>query len=164
MPPARRVLVRSLVDWVVYALLWLLFVGATSWPELAAGAAAAAIATYATKVVELRKFAQVAPRLGPFAQAWRLPKYVVVGTWELAKVLARRLLGRPAASLVIATPYVANGDDDASATMRALATTYTTITPNFVVIDIDRRRGLLFFHQVSESDTPEMTLRLGATA
>jgi multisubunit Na+/H+ antiporter MnhE subunit len=97
------------------------------------------------------------------AQAWRLPKYVVVGTWEIVAVLARQLfLRKPAESLFYSVPFDTGGDDDEASFRRALSIAYTTATPNFVVIGIDRDHRRLVYHQIQLSEIPEMTKRLGA--
>lgn len=159
-----RVLLRALAEWVAFGVLWLLFVGTVAWPELLVGAAAAAASTYALRTVEFRRLARLAPRAG-FAQIAWLPGYALSGTWQILGVLGRHLLGRePAPSLLYATPYDVNGDDDASATKRALATAYTTMTPSSVVLDVDTSRGLLFIHQLRDSPTAKMTRALGAKA
>ena len=94
---------------------------------------------------------------------WRLPKYMVTGSWEIFEVLFRQLFGgKPAESLMLAVPYEAVGDDDASAALRALAITYTTATPNFVVIGVDHQRRQLVFHQVKRSKVLQITKNLGA--
>jgi hypothetical protein len=94
---------------------------------------------------------------------WRLPKYMITGSWEIFEVLFRQLFGgRPADSLMLAVPYEAIGDDDASAARRALAVAYTTSTPNFVVVGIDRKRAHLVFHQIKRSPVLQVTKNLGA--
>jgi multisubunit Na+/H+ antiporter MnhE subunit len=160
-----RVRLNLLLAWATLLLLWLVFAGSTSAPEVLVGALAAALGAYAMRRVELREIVRVAPLPRGFAQAWRLPWIVLTGTGEMLAVLARQLFaGVPAPSLLFETPYAADADDGHDATMRALATTYTSISPNFVVIDIDREQGLLMFHQIAESETPELTIRLGAHA
>jgi hypothetical protein len=97
------------------------------------------------------------------AQIWRLPKYLVSGTWEVLLVLARQIfLRRPADSLTYGVSFEVGGDDDESAFRRALAIAYTTATPNFVILGIDRERGLLVYHQILKGPIPEMARRLGA--
>jgi hypothetical protein len=79
------------------------------------------------------------------------------------QVLARQIfLGKPADSLFHSVRFEVGGDDDESAFRRALAIAYTTATPNFVIVDIDRERGLLVYHQIKQSRIPEMTRQLGA--
>jgi hypothetical protein len=94
---------------------------------------------------------------------WRLPIYAVTGTAEIFAVLFRQLFGRkPAESLVLAVPFDAGGDDDESAARRALAVVYTTSTPNFIVIGVDRKRGHLVYHQIKRSPILQITKDLGA--
>jgi hypothetical protein len=45
---------------------------------------------------------------------------------------------------------------------RVLAVGYTTLTPNFVVLGIARKQGLLLYHQVLAGEVLEMTRKLGA--
>lgn len=164
-PRRSIVLLRWSVEWIGSALLWSLFVGSTAWPEVLAGAAAAAASTYGLEVVEFRRLAQLAVRARWFAQAAWVVWYVPIDTWRVLAVLVRHLVGRePAASRLVAVPYADTADDDASATRRALATAYTTMTPNSVVLDVDTSRGLLLVHELRESRTPRMTRALGATA
>jgi len=88
---------------------------------------------------------------------------MITGTFEIFRVLLRQLLGgRPAASLLLAVPYDALGDDPGDAAKRALAIAYTTGTPNFIVLGIDRQRGTLVFHQIERSPILAMLKRLGA--
>ena len=44
----------------------------------------------------------------------------------------------------------------------ALEITYTTATPNFVVLGIVREQGIMLFHQVLKGDIIQMTQNLGA--
>jgi multisubunit Na+/H+ antiporter MnhE subunit len=149
----------------VLAAFWVLFAGSVEPLELAMGAAVAELATLALVASELRSLAKVVFVGRLFAQARYLPIYAVTGTWDILRVLLSQLAGRGAApSLLAALPYAAVGESEFDATRRALAITFTTISPNFVVIDIDRAGGLLLFHQLEDSETPKMTLALGADA
>lgn len=151
--------------WVASYLLWLLFADSTAPAELVVGVAAATIATWGVQAVEVRRLAQLAPRARWLARALWLPWYVLVDTGRILAVLLRQLVRHePAHSLLFATPYDANGDEDEAATKRALAIAYTTMTPNSIVIGVDTSRGLLFFHQLRESPTSRMTRSLGAKA
>ena len=74
-----------------------------------------------------------------------------------------KLFGRkPADSLLLAVPYEALGDDPGDAAKRALAIAYTTSTPNFIVLGIDKERGTLVFHQIERGPVLEVLKRLGA--
>jgi hypothetical protein len=43
-----------------------------------------------------------------------------------------------------------------------LATIYTTVAPNFIVIGIDPELSRMLFHQLERSSVPKMTGALGA--
>ena len=142
---------------------WFLFVGKAEWAELIAGTAGAAIAASAVQIVWAQHIAGFRDNAGWVLEMWRLPKYMVTGSWEIFEVLFKQLFtGKRAESLLLAVPYEATGEDDASAARRALAVAYTTSTPNFVVVGVDRNRGQLVFHQIKRSPILQVTKNLGA--
>lgn len=152
-----------IVQFVIALGLWHVYVGKLQRNEALFGVACAVIAAFAGQIVFEKHIAPLRAQWRNVAQLWRMPKYLIVGTWEILAVLARQLFLRDAApSLFYSVPFDAGGDDDESAFRRALAVAYTTATPNFVVVGIDRERGLLVYHQIRRSDVPEMTRRLGA--
>lgn len=158
-----------LLWWIAQAAVlfawWLLLVGTTDTREVLAGAAAALAGAIAMHVVAKQHLAKFMGRLDWLLQIWRMPKYVLTGTWRVLNVLTRQLVGRrPAPSLLLEVDFDACGNDDASSTKRALAVAYTTMTPNFVVIGIDQDRCKMVYHQVRKSEVPQMTRRLGARA
>ena len=153
-----------LVQFAIAFALWSLYVGKIQADEALFGAAAAAIAAFAARVVFEKHIAPLRAQWRSVAQAWRLPKELLVGTWQILAALARQLfLGRRAESLFFGVPFDPGGDDDESAFRRALAIALTCATPNSVVIGIDREHRLLLFHQVWRSPVAEMTRRLGAS-
>jgi|ERR671925_419242 multisubunit Na+/H+ antiporter MnhE subunit len=164
--PARRQKSGPLfwaAHFVVLLGAWFLFVGKIGWNELLAGVVGAAAAATATQIVWAQHVAAFRDNAGWVLQLWRLPKYMITGSWEIFEVLFRQLFGgKPAESLLLAVPYEAVGDDDASAALRALAIAYTTSTPNFIVVGIDRKRGHLVFHQIKRSPILQITRNLGA--
>ena len=141
----------------------LLYVGKIAADELIIAAVGSIVTATASRIVLATHVAPLRAQWRAVAQIWRLPKYVVTGTWEVLAVLARQvLLRKPAESLFHAVPFEVGADDDESAMRRALAIAYTTATPNFVVVGIDREKALLVYHQIRHSPIPEMTKRLGA--
>ena len=164
--PARRQKGGPLfwaVNFVVLLGLWFVFVGKVDWNEVIAGTIACAIAATAAQIVWAQHVAAFRGHARWVLEMWRLPKYMITGSWEIFGVLFRQLFGgRPAESLLLAVPYEAVGDDDASAAFRALAITYTASTPNFVVIGVDRKRGQLVYHQIKRSKVLQVTKNLGA--
>jgi hypothetical protein len=131
--------------------------------DLVIGAAASVLGAIAGGVVARRELARFSPRWRWVAQCWRIPGYVLSGSWELVVALRRQLFTPGGAeSLVRAVAFDAGSGDEASSARRALAVAYTTSTPNFVVIDVVREQGLLLFHQVKRGKVLPMTRRLGA--
>jgi multisubunit Na+/H+ antiporter MnhE subunit len=164
--PARRQKGGPLfwaAHFVVLLGAWFLFVGKIGWNELIVGTAGAAVAASAAQIVWSQHIAAFRDNAGWVLQMWRLPKYMITGSWEIFEVLFRQLFGgKPAESLMLAVPYEAVGDDDESAARRALAVAYTTSTPNFIVVGVDRKRGHLVFHQIKRSPILQVTKNLGA--
>jgi hypothetical protein len=141
----------------------LLYVGKIAPDELLFAAAGSAVSATASTIVLEKHIAPLRAQWQALAQIWRVPKSIVTGTWEILAVLARQIfLGKPAESLFFGVPFEVGGDDDESSFRRALAIAYTNATPNFVIVGIDRERGLLVYHQVRAGRIPEMTKRLGA--
>jgi multisubunit Na+/H+ antiporter MnhE subunit len=142
---------------------WFIFVGKLGWDELVVALVCSAIAASASQLVWAQHAAAFRDHTGKFLQMWRLPKYMITGSWEIFSVLLRQLFGgMPAESLVLAVRYDPVSDDPADAALRALAIAYTTSTPNFVVIGIDRKRGRLVYHQIKRSPVLPVTVKLGA--
>jgi multisubunit Na+/H+ antiporter MnhE subunit len=149
--------------WAFFLLLWHVFEGRFAPDILLYGIVACSITLFAARIVLQERLTPLRTQFRFLAQAWRLPKLIVTGAWEVVAVLARQIfLRKPADSLLYSVPFDAGADDEDSAFRRALAIGYTTATPNFVIIGIDREKGLLVYHQIRKSPVPEMTKRLGA--
>ena len=145
--------------------LWLLFTSQVTKPEVCIGLGAAAVGTVGAMLFEAVGLIKFNPRLRDWMQGWRIPWYMLEGTWELLQALCKQLFtkdGTP--SIVYAVPFDVGGDDSVSAGRRALAITYTTLTPNFVVVGIVAEQRLLVYHQVIPGPVLEMTKKLGAEA
>ncbi len=158
---------RRTAAWAGHAAVaftaWLAFTQSLSATELAAGLAAAAVAGTASSVAWAHGVTTLAGAWRDLAQAWRLPWYALAGTGEILLVLGRQLLaGRPAPSLLRAVAYPLERGRRAGEARAALAVAYTTITPNFIVLGLDRDRGLLWYHQIRAGPVLPMTVRLGA--
>jgi hypothetical protein len=77
--------------------------------------------------------------------------------------LAKQIFTREgAASFTAAVPFTVGRDTPVTMGRRALAVTYTTITPNFVVLGIVKEPGLLLYHQIVPGKILRMTRHLGA--
>jgi multisubunit Na+/H+ antiporter MnhE subunit len=159
------ILRRGPIQAAVLLAAWFVLTGSLSLHELGVGAVAVALALLAGAQVREEWVASLGGQGRLVAQAWRLPRYAVTGTWEILVVLARQLAGRGRAdSLLLAVPFDRGEGGPRDRGRAALAVAYTSITPNFVVLGIDWHRGLLVYHQVRRGAVPELTRRLGARA
>jgi hypothetical protein len=59
-------------------------------------------------------------------------------------------------------PFHAGGTDSKSEARRAIAITAVTVSPDTIVVGIDRERGFLLLHQIAPGATPKIARRLGA--
>lgn len=166
MPEPRPHVRRPAAEWIAHLAVayaaWLAFTQRGAPTELAAGAAVAVLAAVASQVVWSRNGATFwgAERL--LLAGWQVAWYAVTGTSEILGVLFRQLAGRRAPSLLLAVRFDAQGGEAHAQARRALAVAYTSMTPNFIVLGVDRRRGLLWYHQVKRGEIPAMTRLMGA--
>jgi hypothetical protein len=124
-------------------------------------AVAAVFGATAAEVVREQPFAEFRPRLSWLMQIWREPWYIVQGCSVVLWVFLKHLV-KPEQSVLREVVFDSGGSDAQSAARRALAITYTTLPPNFVVLSIDLNKNAMLVHQVSESKTPRMARNLGA--
>jgi multisubunit Na+/H+ antiporter MnhE subunit len=141
--------------WCVLFAFYLLLVASLAWQELFAGAIAAAIAAVAAVVTrrigKLRFFTEPRWLLRLAALAWK----VVVDSGIVFTALWRRLVRRGTAEGTFRTvPFDTRGRDARSAARRALVTAALSLTPNTVVVAIDRRHGKLLVHQLVPTPEP----------
>ena len=158
---ARRA-AQTILTIFVLAGFWIGCVATLRPHEMIVGAAAVVLATasslYVVSVLPLR----FRPAPQSIAQAGRLPGSVIVDCWRIVRVLIRDLLGRRAPSLFRAAPYRLTAASGQAAAQRVLATAFASVTPNVIVVGIDRERGQLLFHQLRATPVPRILLRLGA--
>ncbi|HZW81458.1 MAG TPA: hypothetical protein VFF50_13370 [Candidatus Deferrimicrobiaceae bacterium] len=151
---------RLFGTWFILSVLWLLFVFQFTEKELLLGAAASAIGTVLVpitlRVVPLR----FEPRLRWLLQAGRLPAIIAQDTWILLKDFGRQLLGKRKRSGFELVKFAANGEGPQACAQRALATLYVTMSPNSVVLDIDRECGDIFLHYLSSKAAPTIVRKL----
>lgn len=149
------------VYWVISYCLWLLFVNTTMVHELWMAALASVLTATAAELVRARPFASFRPRVWWVIQAWREPWYIVEGCASILWTFLKHFF-KPEPSVLRSVVFDAGGSDPQSAARRALAITYTTLPPNFVVLGIDLDKNVMVVHQVSQTETPTMTRNLGA--
>lgn len=157
--------IRRLFFWLAYWMLgfgiWLLFVNTIRLHELwMAGVASAAAAT-SCEIVRSQPFARFRPKVGWLLMAWREPWYIIQGSASIFWAFVKHLF-KTEPSVLREVVFDPGGSDPQSAARRALAITYTTMPPNFVVLGIDLDKRVMVVHQVTETETPTMTRVLGA--
>jgi hypothetical protein len=96
-------------------------------------------------------------------KGWRIPWYILSGIFEIVAILAKDLVGiKRADSFYRVSGFTTSKSDPQLVARRILATFYTTMAPNFIVIGIDFRQSRMLFHQLKRSSIPQMTKALGA--
>ncbi len=144
--------------------LWILFVAGVKPEEMIVGAICVLLTSAFTWYIGCRITVDIRFRIEDLVQIWRMPAYLITGTWEILSVLALDIFSiPPAESLFRAAPFEQN-EGPIAVSRRVLAVTYTTATPNFIVVGIDCETYRMLFHQLKRSDVLTMTRRLGAQA
>jgi multisubunit Na+/H+ antiporter MnhE subunit len=149
---------------VTFYLFWIVFSGSFAAHELLVGTIGAVLAATGMVVINHQYPARFAPTASNLLAIWRLPWYVLSGTWEIAVVAAKDLMGiQPAKSMFRIAHFDAGDKDDPQANARrVLAAGYTCAAPNFIVLGINASDQTLLFHQIERSSVPKMTQDLGA--
>lgn len=148
---------------LLIAVQWVLFVGGIRRNEMIVGSFVL-LATGAF-LFEIWKIETLKLDFGlkDIAQGWRIPWYILSGVYEIVVVLFRDLSGlKRSDSLYRVCGFKTGKRDPRLVARRVLATFYTTMAPNFIVIGIDFRQSRMLFHQLERSSVPEMTKQLGA--
>jgi hypothetical protein len=145
---------------------WIVFVGTFSRHELLLGIGAALLTATGMVVVTMKYPEPFSPTVWELAAVWRLPWYLISGTWEIFHVAAKDLLGiQRAKSLFRVARFDAGEKNDPRATARrVLGVVYTTVAPNFIVVGVNTSDPRMLFHQIQRSSVPKMTKQLGAKA
>lgn len=168
----RRALSRRLrrlsavcLQFALYVGFWFVFVGDFALSEIYAGLIVAGLSTIASDIVLADKIALFYANPGWLSLAGRLPREILVDSARVCGVLYRRLsTGALPRSGIFTLSFDGDGDDAASATRRALAITYGSVSPNSIVVGIDRDRGLLFYHQLEPAPVSPLLEHLGGKA
>jgi len=90
--------------------------------------------------------------LRDLAACWRVPWYLVTGSWEIVVILVKDLFSvAKAGSFYRVSGFKTSKDDPLLVARRVLAIVYTTTAPNFIVIGIDYTKSRMLFHQLERS-------------
>jgi hypothetical protein len=163
---ARKFRKRVLFWFAEAAILfvfWLIYVHETAAHELMVGAGAAVLAATGAEAVRGLNFARFYPHAKWLLLFWRVPGSIVNDCWVLSRALAERMfLGRALDGETAVVRFDPGGADPRSAARRAIAVTFSSLSPNFIAIRIERKRRLLLYHQVRAVGVPVMLEKLGA--
>jgi multisubunit Na+/H+ antiporter MnhE subunit len=142
--------------------LWMLFVSQMKRAEFAAGVCAAALGSVGDGIVKAKGFAKFRPRMKWLSLFSWEPWYVLVGSATILRALARRLIGKQSQAQFRVVPFRAGREDSESAARRALAIAEISISPDTIVVGIDREREFMLLHLIAPIATPKIARELGA--
>jgi multisubunit Na+/H+ antiporter MnhE subunit len=152
------------VEAAVLVACWTMFLGSFGGAEAVVGGIAVAIGTAVSTAAYAVGVARFRPKLAWFAEIWRVPWYVLTDTGTIASALvSRHLFRRRGRSRMVALPFEPGGSTGRGEARRALAIALTTLSPNSIVLDIDRDARLMLVHQISPAGVSRLTRRLSAT-
>ncbi|HEX5285129.1 MAG TPA: hypothetical protein VFW30_13485 [Bryocella sp.] len=142
---------------------WILLVAGVKRDEMIVGALSVLASALFLQFVYRAEQQKLDIRLKDLATAWRLPGYIVRDTWVVTLVLMKDLLGiKRASSFYRVCGFKTSKDDPLLAGRRVLATAFTTVTPNSIVIGIDYEQSRMLFHQLQRAGVGKLAEELGA--
>jgi multisubunit Na+/H+ antiporter MnhE subunit len=147
--------------WAAMLGLYLALVDTRQHPELVLGAVVAAVAATAARIVRRARPLPPLP-LGMVARhLGRALVQLVVDTFVVLRVAARRLRGQAPRGALLAVRFRGGGDGADDVARRALTEALGSIGPNQIVLGIDRERDLLVVHQLAPDPERADLLDLG---
>lgn len=135
--------------WAAAAGLWLLLVAKISLEELVGAAVGATLACAGVAVFQNADRTAFHPTAHMLLQAWRVPGDLLSGAWIVFRGLGRGMLGlgKPAGVLRSVKLDMGPENDPRADARRALTITFTTLTPNTVVVGFVPSQKLMLYHQ-----------------
>jgi multisubunit Na+/H+ antiporter MnhE subunit len=141
--------------WLGCMAFWLVLTDTAKLPELAAGAAVAALAATGTELVRRQRVARIAVRPALVAGAWRVLLGAAPDIVRLTRAAVAQLVHpQPVRGRVVALPFRHGGDDPAANGRRAAAQGLGSLAPNSIVIGVAADDRLLV-HQLEPTDHPD---------
>jgi hypothetical protein len=148
---------------IVMAAEWILLVAGTKRDEMIVGALCVIAAGLFLQFVYRAEDQKLDIRLKDLATCWRIPWYILNDAWQITLVLLKDLLGiQRASSFYRVCGFKTAKYDPLLTARRVLATVFTTVTPNSIVIGIDYEQSRMLFHQLVRSRVARTTQELGA--
>jgi len=150
----RRLFVTSagVLSFGVLLGVWIALAGQPDGQDLVAGSAAAALAVSIGFFVSRRGEALPGLRRRDLREAAALPGRLVVETWQVFMVAARKLAGREvAAGRWVTVPAETGADLEGwrAARRDSVRTVLLSAAPNTVVADIDAKAGTALVHRLA---------------
>lgn len=148
---------------IIMAAEWILLVAGVKRDEMIVGALCVIASALFLQFVYRSEHQELEIRLSDVMQVWRLPWYILSEGWRITVVLLKDLCGlKRASSFYRVSGFKTGKNDPLLIARRVLATAYTTMAPNSIVIGIDYEQSRMLFHQLERSSVPKMTQALGA--
>ena len=147
---------------VLMGLEWVLLVGGVKPQEMLVGALSVIAATaFLSSILRSQKM-ELNFTFRDVAKIWRVPWYILDNTLTLCDVLIKDVFGlQPAGSYYRVSGFKTSKTDPTLVARRVLATAYTTVSPNSIVIGIDYEQSRMLLHQVKRGEVSKMTKQLG---
>ncbi len=146
-----------LIDFGLLLALWFLFVFKPEWHEAWVGVAAAALGAGATEAVRAAEHPRFFPHLSWILEFRRLPLQILRDTWAVTKKLAAMaFLADRDTGRFLTIPFRAGGNSPRAIARRALAITYGSISPDSIVVGINRAHNQLVLHLLAGNRVPEI--------
>lgn len=147
---------------ILVYFLWYVFTASTKSHELLVGVVSAGLTVLFFANVLRTETLNLDLEVRDLVQLWRIPWYILSGCWEITWLLLKDLAGKRAGSYYRDCGFETSRRNPRLVGRTALAVTYTTTAPNFIVIGVDPEQSLMLFHQLDRSTVPKMTQALGA--
>jgi multisubunit Na+/H+ antiporter MnhE subunit len=153
-------ILECFLQWVGFALLWLLFVFQISTSELVVGASASALTVLALQTAFRSEDLCFQPRFRWLVQVWRLPALIVEDLLILLKAITRHLARKPSRATFQLSRFNSSGDDCRASARRTLAVLFLSIPPNSVILDLDPDRANMLLHVLEPAPVPKLADKL----
>ena len=150
------------IDFGLLLILWLAFVFKLDWQEALVGIGAAALGAFGAAAVRATGHPRFQPRLSWILEFRSVPGQIARDTAALTGRLFLMIFRRDTdIGRIIAVPFQTGGSDGRSVARRMLAVTYASISPDAIVMNIDRANNRVFVHVLTSRRAPDLLRRLG---
>lgn len=145
---------------VLLAGEWVLLVAGTKGHEMLVGAFAVALSTIFLAVVWRQDAQHIQLNARDVLEGWRIPWYLLADAWVVTRVLVLDLMGRRAGSFYRVSGFRTARERPELVGRRVLATLYSSMSPNSIVLGVDWKQSRMLTHQIERSPISRMTKNL----